>query len=85
MRIITLLFLMLLAVAVQADELEQAYQKEFAYLVAEKKALEQQLSDLKSTQKHNRDKVTAEIKKLQKHFLALQNKYRSPVLRCLLL
>lgn len=64
---------MLVGVAVQAGELEQAYQKEFAYLVAEKKALEQQLSELKRSQKRNLGKITSEINALQTKFLSRQN------------
>jgi biopolymer transport protein ExbB len=58
---------------VQAGELEQAYQKEYAYLVAEKKALEQRLENLKSSQHENLNKVSKEIDELQQVFLSKQN------------
>lgn len=57
-----------------ADELEKAYQKEFAYLVAEKKALEQRLKVLESTHNKNMNAVTSEIDELQKNYLARQNR-----------
>jgi biopolymer transport protein ExbB len=58
---------------VQAGELEQAYQKEYAYLVAEKKALQQRLENLKTSQQKNLNKVSKEIAGLQKVFLAKKN------------
>ncbi|MDH3327146.1 MAG: MotA/TolQ/ExbB proton channel family protein [Gammaproteobacteria bacterium] len=58
---------------IQSDELEKAYTKEFAYLVAEKKALEQRLKELTKQQNENLKKVTAEIDGLQKVFLKKQN------------
>jgi biopolymer transport protein ExbB len=73
MRLIIVVLSLLTGVVAQAGELEQAYQKEFAYLVAEKKALEQRLANLKSSQKTNIGKVTAEIDALQRKFLSKQN------------
>jgi biopolymer transport protein ExbB len=60
-------------VSAEAGELEQAYQKEYAYLVAEKKALEQRLDNLKSSQQKNLSTVSKEIGKRQKVFLSKQN------------
>lgn len=57
----------------QADELEQAYKKEYAYLVAEKKALEQRLDELTKHQEKNLNQVKTEIEKLQSIFLKKQN------------
>ena len=56
-----------------AGELEQAYQKEYAYLVAEKKALQQRLENLQKSQQANLNKVSKEIEELQKVFLSKQN------------
>ncbi|MDX1810659.1 MAG: MotA/TolQ/ExbB proton channel family protein [Gammaproteobacteria bacterium] len=72
MRILVLI-LFLFSANVLADELEQAYEKEFAYLVAEKKALEQRLEALKQHQEENLKKVTTEIDALQSTFLKKQN------------
>ena len=73
MHILVLLLLFLGGSVAYADELEQAYQKEYAYLVAEKKALEQRLENLKSTQQQNLNKVSGEIEALQRLFLSKQN------------
>jgi len=73
MRIFILVFLLLGSAIAQAGELEQAYQKEFAYLVAEKKALEQRLANLKVSQESQLNKVSGEIDALQKTFLSKQN------------
>jgi len=73
MRILIVLMCLLGSAIAQASELEQAYQKEFAYLVAEKKALEQRLTNLRSSQNKNLDKVSVEIEALQKVFLSKQN------------
>jgi biopolymer transport protein ExbB len=59
---------------VQADELEQAYQKEFAYLVAEKQALEKRLLSLNDTQSGTIKGITQEIDALQKQYLSKKNK-----------
>ena len=72
-QIIVLITLLLVSVSLQAGELEQAYQKEYAYLVAEKKALSQQLANLKLSQKKNLTKVVAEIEDRQQIFLSRQN------------
>ena len=72
-QLIVLLTFLFVTVTLQAGELEQAYQKEYAYLVAEKKALTQQLAELKLSQKKNLDKVIAEIDARQKVFLSRQN------------
>jgi len=58
---------------VRAGELEKAYEKEFAYLVAEKKALESRLEELGRHQEKNLKKVTSEIDVLQATFLKKQN------------
>ena len=58
---------------VRAGELEKAYEKEFAYLVAEKKALEQRLEELNRYQESNLEKVHSEIDELQAKFLKKQN------------
>lgn len=67
--ILTLVF----SIAAQAGELSQAYKKEFAYLVSEKKALEQRLDGLKNSQKKELVKVGKEIDALQATFLDNQN------------
>ena len=58
---------------VEAGELEQAYEKEFAYLVAEKKALEERLNELSKHQDKTLNKVLSEIDVLQAKFLETQN------------
>lgn len=73
MRVLILLSMILVGSVAYAGELEQAYQKEYAYLVAEKKALEQRLADLKSSQRTNLNKVKVEIDELQVRYLELQN------------
>lgn len=72
-QIIVLITLLLVSVSLQAGELEQAYQKEYAYLVAETKALGQQLADLKRSQKKNLTKMIAKIEARQQVFLSKQN------------
>ncbi|MEM1348023.1 MAG: MotA/TolQ/ExbB proton channel family protein [Myxococcota bacterium] len=60
------------AAAAQGDALDKAYQKEFTYLEAQKRALETRLDDL---QKKNALKVTsaqAEIDRLQGRLLSMQ-------------
>ena len=71
-KFLFLLFVISASVA-QADELEQAYKKEYAYLVAEKKALEQRLDELTKHQEKNLNQVKTEIEKLQSVFLKKQN------------
>jgi biopolymer transport protein ExbB len=73
MRFLMIISLMLIGMVARAGELEQAYQKEYAYLVAEKKALEQRLQELKSSQNVNLRKAKAEIQKLQSKFHGKQN------------
>jgi len=73
LHLLVLVLLLGLAGSGYADELEQAYQKEYAYLVAEKKALEQRLRSLKSSQKSQLDKIEQEITGLQQQYLAQQN------------
>lgn len=73
MNVIVFLLLLITGAVAHAGELEQAYQKEFAYLVAEKKALEQRLENLRASQAANLSAVSAEIDALQKQFLAKQN------------
>ena len=57
-----------------SNELELAYQKEYAYLIAEKKALQKRLDQLSQTNEDNLNKVTNEIEKLQRKSLSFQNK-----------
>jgi biopolymer transport protein ExbB len=63
-----------LSFATQASELEQAYQKEYAYLVAEKKALEQRLVKIAESQAQTLDQLQTEIDTLQKNYLRKKNK-----------
>ncbi len=73
MRILILLAL-LFSAQLYADELEKAYQKEFAYLVAEKRALQQRLKKLDNSQKRTLRKVRKEIDALQQRYLQTQNR-----------
>ncbi|HFE37099.1 MAG TPA: flagellar motor protein MotA [Gammaproteobacteria bacterium] len=73
MSIFILLFVLLVSSSVQSGELEQAYEKEFAYLVAEKNALEQRLEELNKHQEKNLKKTSAKIDRLQAAFLKKQN------------
>lgn len=73
MRIVFAVIALLFTTVSIADELEKAYQKEFAYLVAEKKALEQRLAVLKSDHKKNLNKIVSEIDSLQSNYLNRQN------------
>ncbi|WP_156491563.1 hypothetical protein, partial [Oleiphilus sp. HI0123] len=76
-NLIRLLSLMMvvfsLSFTVQAGELEQAYQKEYAYLVAEKKALEQRLVKLSESQEITLKKLQGDIDGLQKSYLKKKN------------
>lgn len=75
MRALIILFIYcFLATSAQADELASAYQKEYAYLVAEKQALEQRLKSLKGSHDGSLNQVTSEIDQLQKQYLSKQNK-----------
>jgi len=56
-----------------SSELESAYQKEYAFLVAEKKALEQRLRNIKNRQNTELDDLDTEIETLQQNFLVQQN------------
>jgi biopolymer transport protein ExbB len=67
-------FLMGVGASVHADELEQAYQKEFAYLVAEKQALEKRLLGLNDSQSSTLKGVDQKIDVLQKQYLSKKNK-----------
>lgn len=60
--------------AAHADELEKAYQKEYAYLVAEKKALEQRLASIKANNKNALNSVSKEIEQLQQTYLDKKNR-----------
>lgn len=73
MRTILFTILIIFPLLTLAGELEQAYEKEFAYLVAEKKALEQRLQELKKHQAQTLTNVSKEIDTLQKTFLQKQN------------
>lgn len=74
MRTLLFTFLIVIPFFSLAGELEQAYEKEFAYLVAEKKALQQRLQELKTHQQQTIEKVSKEINTLQNNFLQKQNK-----------
>jgi len=73
MQLFVILLMVLVSALVNAGELEQAYEKEFAYLVAEKNALELRLEELKHHQNKNLKTVTSEIDTLQSIFLKKQN------------
>jgi biopolymer transport protein ExbB len=73
-RIISLVMVILsISYTAQAGELEQAYQKEYAYLVAEKKALEQRLVKLSESQEKTLDSLQGDIDTLQKRYLKKKN------------
>ena len=75
MRIILIVtFILSITSIAHADELEKAYQKEYAYLVAEKKALEDRLKSINQTQRKTLSSVEREIESLQSRYLARQNK-----------
>lgn len=63
----------LVAVSAQADELENAYQKEYAYLVAEKQALEERLESLKANNRQSLNRISSDVEQLQQQYLARQN------------
>ena len=63
----------LVAFSAHSDELENAYQKEYAYLVAEKQALEKRLKSLVESNEQSVNKVSADIDQLQKQYLSKQN------------
>jgi len=63
-----------LAVSAQADELENAYQKEYAYLVAEKQALEKRLERLRANNRQSITRISSEVEQLQQQYLARQNR-----------
>lgn len=69
----SLLILLFVSQWVVAGELEQAYQKEYAYLVSEKRALQQRLTNLKTEDSQSQNKLQESIAALQKRFLQLQN------------
>lgn len=74
MRILILVTILInIATAVHADELEKAYQKEYAYLVAEKKALQERLSSIDKTQNATVSRANSEIDRLQASYLSRQN------------
>ena len=73
MRILLLLLAFVISAAGHADELEKAYQKEFAYLVAEKEALQQRLQLLKDSHRKNIGKLQSDIDSLQRTYLSRQN------------
>jgi biopolymer transport protein ExbB len=74
MRIILIVtFILSITSISHADELEKAYQKEYAYLVAEKKALEDRLKSITGTQRKTLSSVEREIEALQSRYLAKQN------------
>lgn len=69
-----LLTLTLLLSVLFSGELELAYQKEYAYLIAEKDALTKRVAELKSMNKKQIQKVKNEIEALQRESLKNQNK-----------
>jgi biopolymer transport protein ExbB len=71
--LVTLIIFSLFAISAQSDELENAYQKEYAYLVAEKQALEKRLESLKRSNSQSLNKVSSDIDQLQKQYLTRQN------------
>jgi len=71
--LLTLIICCVLAIPAQADELETAYQKEYAYLVAEKQALEKRLERLKANNEQSLEQVAADVDQLQRQYLARQN------------
>jgi len=58
---------------VMADELELAYQKEYAYLTSEREVLKKRLLDIKRSNETVLRTTRQEIDRLQKSFLAGQN------------
>jgi len=62
------------SLSASADELERAYQKEYAYLVAEKKALEKRFEGLEVSQASTLAVVQREIYGLQSKYLERKNK-----------
>ena len=62
-----------ITISAHSDELENAYQKEYAYLVAEKQALVKRLKSLTESNKQSLEKVAVDIDKLQKQYLSKQN------------
>lgn len=54
--------------------LEQAYQKEFAYLVAEKRALESRQRELQDEARRQRQRAEAELDQLQARLLAMERR-----------
>ena len=74
MKIKILLLLTILSNILFADELQLAYQKEYAYLIAEKKALKERVTQLNLSNETTLKKVKKEIKILQTKSLSFQNK-----------
>jgi len=74
MKIKLLLLLTILSNILFADELQLAYQKEYAYLIAEKKALSQRIKQVDVSQESTLTQVKQDIKKLQIKSLSYQNK-----------
>lgn len=72
--LILIIICSLVAVSAHSDELESAYQKEYAYLVAEKQALAKRLSSLSLSNEQSLDKVSTDIDQLQKQYLSKQNR-----------
>jgi biopolymer transport protein ExbB len=71
--LLTFIIVCLFAVSVQADELENAYQKEYAYLVAEKQALEKRLENLKANNRQSLNRISSDVEQLQTQYLSKQN------------
>lgn len=72
--LVTLFIVSLFAVSAQADELETAYQKEYAYLVAEKQALEKRLANIKANNQQSLNRISSDVEALQSEYLAKQNR-----------
>ncbi|KZY63221.1 MULTISPECIES: MotA/TolQ/ExbB proton channel family protein [unclassified Oleiphilus] len=73
-KIISLTVLVMTSLVLNANELELAYQKEYAYLVAEKNALEQRLANLNDSQQQSLNKAQADLDALQRQYVAKQNR-----------
>jgi biopolymer transport protein ExbB len=71
--LLTFIIVCVFAVTAQADELETAYQKEYAYLVAEKQALEKRLESVKANNQQSLNRISSDVEQLQTRYLTKQN------------
>lgn len=77
MRALSVLALSMLFVLpgfVQADELTEAYQKEYAYLVAEREAIAQRLATVGAQQQQTLQTLRRDIDRLESQYLGFQNR-----------